>query len=216
MWILALVLCSMISLSTRAETVRDEMTTKSEKYKIISLDTRLGQWIEYQEKQEREIRSAKQSEFIVKKNSINAKTRKEWFLEYKRLRQEYAEWLNLRPTLYDRFTAEEIYLMQRCVETECHDRSFESKVNVACVIFNRIAHKGFPNNVTEVIMTKRQFAYALTNINEETILALEYAFLFNELSPDILFFHSKEWTPTFCGAIYSFSDDAVHHFYKVN
>jgi len=195
----------------------DETTIgKLSSMSLVSLEEQVKNWIDYQISMEQAHRSKMQSEFIYKKNTIEVDTRKEWFLEYKRLREEYSEWLNLRPTIYDNYTENEIYLMQRCVETECYQRSFDNKVNVASVIFNRIEHPGFPNNPTEVITTYRQFAYIKTEISEDTVLALEYAFLFNELSPGILFFHSKEWSETFCGAKYSFSDDAVHHFYEIN
>ncbi len=189
-----------------------------EKMKAINLDEEIGHFLDYQIEEEKRLaqyRQERQEEFNTKKDAIVATTKKEWFLKYKDLIKEYSEWVEVY-SIYDYYTKDEIYLMQRCVETECYQRSFDSKVNVACVIFNRLVSDGFPNDIYSVITTYRQFAYVKTDISEDTILALEYAFLFNTMDSNILFFHSGQKTDTFNGASYAFSDDAVHHFYKVD
>lgn len=169
------------------------------------------------EEQERKYREEKIREYNSKVAALPS-DKYEWYVGYKGLLEEYSEWIEMPVTIYDVYTPEEIYLMQRCVETECYQRSFNAKANVASVIFNRIAHKGFPNNVWDVITTPRQFVYSRTEIAADTVLALEYAFMFNQMHPNVLFFHSDKLgkQESFNGALYYCSDDAVHHFYIVN
>lgn len=169
------------------------------------------------EEEERKFREQKVNEYNSKVADLPA-DKYEWYVGYKGLLEEYAQWIEIPVTIYDVYTPDEIYLMQRCVETECYQESFNAKANVASVIFNRIAHKGFPNNVWDVITTPRQFVYSRTEIAADTVLALEYAFMFNQMHPNVLFFHSDKLgkQESFNGALYYCSDDAVHHFYIVN
>lgn len=140
--------------------------------------------------------------------------KEEWFIAYKGLIDEYSEWVDPPESIYDYYTEEEILLIQRVVETETFECDFESRVNVACVVLNRVVHENFPDNITEVITSENQFAYGRTEITEETILAVEYAFMIEDTTQGALYFHSNPKTETFNGAEYIFSDNATHHFYK--
>lgn len=133
----------------------------------------------------------------------------EYLEKYKELLVKYGKSNDIR----DYFTDDEIYLMQRCVETEVFGGKFECRVHVASVIMNRIAHNGFPNNVTEVITTPRQFAYFRTTITESTKLALEYAILVGDTVDGCFSFRSDIRPDTWYGWKYQFSDE-VHNFYK--
>lgn len=137
----------------------------------------------------------------------------ERFIEYKKLIDEYSEWVDPPETIYDYYTEDEIYLMQKCVETETFQQDFDSKVNVASVILNRINNDDFSNNVSEIIV-KGQFAFGREDISEDTVLAIEYAFMFGDTTDGALYFHSNPKTDTFNGAKFIFTDDAGHHFYK--
>lgn len=135
------------------------------------------------------------------------------FIEYKDLVNEYSEWFDPPESVYDYFTEDEVYIIQRCVETETFEKDFDSKVNVANVIFNRIEHKDFDDTAIEVVTKKKQFAYGRKIISYDTVLAVEYAFQFGDTTQGALYFHSNKKTDKFCGADYLFTDAAGHHFY---
>lgn len=118
------------------------------------------------------------------------------------------------PSIYSVFTPEEIYMIQRCVETETYQQSIEAKINVACVIFNRYENGRFAKTITGIITGYRQFAYYRTEISESTIEAVEKAWEYGDTTNGALFFHSNPKTDTFNGANYLFTDIAGHHFYK--
>jgi spore germination cell wall hydrolase CwlJ-like protein len=139
----------------------------------------------------------------------------EWFKTYKELSQEYSEWVKLPETIYDAFSEEEINLICRVVETETFDQDFDSKVNVACVVFNRLESGKFGNSITEIVTNPKQFAYGRKKITESTILAVEYAYVMGDTTQGALYFNSfKEAPEVFNGANYIDTDKAGHHFYK--
>lgn len=142
------------------------------------------------------------------------KDKKEWFIEYKNLMNQYIEILDTEETIYEIYTEEEIYLIQRCVETECFQGDFESKCNVASVIFNRLYNGNFGNNIEEVITAKNQFTYSRKEITEDTKLAVEYAFGIEDTTNGCLAFHSNEKNEKFGNWNYEFTDSIGHHFYK--
>lgn len=115
--------------------------------------------------------------------------------------------------IYNYYSQNDIDYLYRCVETECHDCSFQAKVNVANVILNRVDSDRFKNSVYEVITSPNQFAYHRTEIDDSTKLAVEYAIKFEDTTQGALFFHSGNKTDTFNNSQYIFSDDAIHHFY---
>lgn len=155
-------------------------------------------------------------EFETRLNNIeDIEDNKEWFLEYKELLFKYSEWVELPETVFDVFTEEEVNLICRMVETECYGQDFDPKVNVACVALNRLDSGKFGDTITEIITRPKpkQFAYGRTKISEDTILAVEYAFMFGDTTQGALFFHSMKKTETFNKRKYIFTDKAGHHFY---
>ena len=146
-------------------------------------------------------------------NSISDK--KEWFLLYKDIINRYSYILDTPETIYDYYIEDEIYLIQRVIETECYDLSFERKVNVAAVVLNRIESGKFGNSVREVITKNnpKQFVYWRKNITENTKLALEYAFEIEDTTGGCVAFRSDKKINTWGSWTYQFSDGA-HHFYK--
>ena len=163
------------------------------------------------EKSEKEL---KQEEFDSKLNEIiNIEDNKEWFISYKDLTFKYAKWIDIPETVFDAFTEEEVNLICRMVETECYQQDFDSKVNVACVAFNRFNSGKFGDTMKDVITTKNQFAYGRKNLTEDTILAVQYAFEMVDTTQGALFFHSMKKTETFCKRKWKFTDKAGHHFY---
>jgi len=136
----------------------------------------------------------------------------EWFKAYKALNEEFEDYGDIE-WIDDVYSEDEIYLLERVVEGECHGANFESKTHVAAVVFARLESERFPNTLTEVIMQPNQFYIVKTSIDEETKLAVEYAFCVATAADDCLWFHSMEKKEKFSGGDYVFSDNC-HHFYK--
>ena len=150
------------------------------------------------------------NESVIK---INARDEMEWFIEYKKLLNQYSEYLGNPVTLYKNFTADEIQLMLRCIETETYDQDFKSKCNIASVILNRLKSYKFSDDVSTIITAPNQFAYHRTKISESTRLALEYVATFGDTTRGATFFHSNTKTDSWFGYSYIFTDKAGHNFY---
>lgn len=139
--------------------------------------------------------------------------KKEWFLAYKDIVFKYVEWIDPPETIFDYFTEDEIRLICRVVETETYQCDFDSKVNVANVVLNRIESGEFGDTVEEIITTENQFAYGRKVLTEDTILAVMYAYEIEDTTCGALFFHSNDKTDTFCGRDFIFQDSVGHNFY---
>lgn len=140
---------------------------------------------------------------------------KDYLIAYKQIMTKYS--INYT-SIYDVYSAEEIYLMQRCVQTEtnqCGD--FMGRCNVASVLINRLNSGLFGETMTEIITNDGQFAYWRTGIEEDTKLALEYIFIFGDTTNNCIGFHSfKTYKQVWNGWNYSFTDNIGHHFFKLN
>lgn len=162
------------------------------------------------------IEEIKQYEFETKLKEIEHikdENTKEWFLAYKDLTYEYMKWVELPETVYDKYSEDEIRLIWRVVETETFDQDFDSKVNVANVVFNRLKSGEFGETLTEIITKENQFAYGRQKITDDTIYAVMYAYEMPDTTYGALYFHSNKKTDKFNKADYIFTDDAGHHFY---
>ena len=141
--------------------------------------------------------------------------KKEWFIAYKSIIEEYSYIIDPPEAIYDYFTEEELDLLFRVVQAEVGDEySFESKVNVANVIFNRFYHERFPDTLSDILVCD-QFSpisngrYKEVEVSEDTILACEYAFEIEDTTDGCLFFDSNNTLN------YQFVfDDGAHNFYK--
>lgn len=141
--------------------------------------------------------------------------KKEWFIAYKSIIEEYSYIIDPPETIYDYFSEEELDLLFHVVQAEVGDEySFESKVNVANVIFNRFYHERFPDTLSDILVCD-QFSpiadgrYREVEITEDTILACEYAFMLEDTTDGCLFFDSNNTLS------YQFVfDDEAHNFYK--
>ncbi len=141
--------------------------------------------------------------------------KREWFCSYKCIIEEYSYILDPPETIYDYFSEEELDLLFRVVQAEVGDEySFEQKVNVAEVIFNRLEHERFPDTLLEILTTDQFQTVANENyknveVSESTILACEYAFQIGTEREKCLFFDSNNTLN------YEFVyDDDAHNFYK--
>lgn len=216
--ILLFILFNVLTLNSRAEQDTEEEIL----YVVAEPIPVIEQKEEQQQKQEevstKTIAEIKNEEFNRKLDEIKQAnmSNKEWFLAYKDLTYEYVEWVNLPETVYDVFSEEEINLICRVVETETYDQDFDSKVNVANVVFNRLDDGRFGDTITEIITATdpKQFVYGRKKITESTIWAVMYAYEMPDTTQGALYFHSfEEAKPTFNRASYLFTDQCGHHFY---
>ena len=147
------------------------------------------------------------------KNIEEIQDKKEWFISYKKIINDYIDTIDPPETIYDYYSEEDIKLICQVVETEAYQSDFDAKINIACVVLNRIEDENFGNTAKDVITSENQFAYGRKNISEDTVLAIEYAFMIEDTTNGALFFHSNEPKDTFCGRELKFSDSAGHNFY---
>ena len=141
--------------------------------------------------------------------------KREWFLAYKKIIQKYSYIIDPPETIYDYFSKEELDLLFHVVQAEVGDEySFESKINVANVIFNRFYHERFPNTLSDILVCD-QFSpiadgrYREVEVTEDAILACEYAFMVEDTTDGCLFFDSNNTLN------YQFVfNDGAHNFYK--
>lgn len=142
--------------------------------------------------------------------------KKEWFIAYKSIIEEYSYIIDPPETIYDYFSEEELDLLFHVVQAEIGDECylFEQKANVASVIFNRLYHEKFPDALSEILVYD-QFSpvsngrYKEVEVSEDTILACEYAFEIEDTTDGCLFFDSNNTLN------YQFVfDDGAHNFYK--
>lgn len=145
----------------------------------------------------------------------NTENLMDWFIAYKYLVEDYSYILDPPETIYDYYTDNELELLFKVVQAEVGDEYlFEQKVNVASIIFNRIEHEDFPDEIQNVL-TRSQFQpisdgrYKEVEVSNETILACEYSFMFGDTTNGCLFFDSN-------GKLqYEFVySDGAHNFYK--
>ena len=140
--------------------------------------------------------------------------KKSWFILYKSMQEYYIDYIDPSESIYDYFTDEQIVMMQKCVETETYQCSFDAKVNVACVILNRVEHNEYPTDPIEIVTEKNQFAYGRNIISEDTILALEYAFMIEDTTNGCIAFRSDSSPETWHSWTKQFTDESGHTFYK--
>ncbi len=146
--------------------------------------------------------------------------KKEWFIEYKELYNEYSDVLEYQPNLTDFYSNEEIQKLYGVVEAEVGDLGgFDERCNVASVIFNRIADTRFSDQLSE-LLTPGQFStirngrYKTMTITEDTIIACQYVLLFGDTAQRCLFFEGGKSNIHSSYATYVFTDNSGHKFYK--
>ena len=145
---------------------------------------------------------------------LNSEDKKEWFLRYKEFINN-SDYEDKPENIYDCFTKQELDLLFRVVQAEIGDYSFEQKVNVANVIFNRVYHERFGETLNDVLIPIQFSTMSSKRINkvkvsEDTILACEYAFLFEDTTNGALFFDSD-------GSLNyeQIGNDGAHNFYTL-
>ena len=142
-----------------------------------------------------------------------------WFKAYKAINERYKDWVDVPETLYDYFSKKELNKLFKTVEAECTGGDFDSKCNVASVIFNRLEHEDFGNTLDKVII-KSQFSplkdgrYYKVDVTEETMLACEYAFEIEDTTGGALYFDCAKDSWASRNKKKIFTDEIGHTFYK--
>lgn len=162
-------------------------------------------------------------------NSIQANDKKIYYLEYKTIIDEYSssqycDQLNLPSTVYDCYSYDEIIIFQKLLSAETTGGDFNSKCNVASVVWNRLNSDKYPNTIKEVIYQRNggvQFSPTAdgrintVEITEDDILAIEYTFLFGSTAYDCIAFDNvkgSSWNKN--NLEYVFTDSINHSFYR--
>ena len=142
----------------------------------------------------------------------------ELLMESEKNKQETVEDTStiIYPDLYTDFTEEEIYLIQRVVETETYTADIESKMNIVSVVFNRFNHpnKKYGKDIIDIITTPNQFAYWRTEISETTIQAVENVYKYGDTTGGCIAYRSDKHPQYWYGWEYQFTDKVGHHFYR--
>lgn len=168
-----------------------------------------------QNEESSEILFTREDEVYLELKSLEKiEDKREYLIRYKEIFNEYSDVFPKPVEVYDIYSEDNIYLMQRVIETETYGCDFESKTHVASVILNRIEGDNNFGNTVEEVIKPGQFCYHRKQITEDTVLALEYAFMIEDTSQGSLYFHSGNKTNTFSGAQYVFTDSVGHHFYR--
>lgn len=144
-------------------------------------------------------------------SKLTEENREDWYKGYKVMK---STWDEQPTTIYDAFDEDTLMILFYTVENEVRGGDFNSKCNVASVIFNRLYSERFNNSLKGILTSPGQFVYSVTNVSQSTIEACEYAFEIEDTTDGCLFFHSGGISSTFNGAEYQFSDLAGHHFFR--
>lgn len=168
-------------------------------------------------------------EFEERLESLQTPKKKSYYLEYKSIVEEYSssqysEQLNLPKTVYDYYPYDEIVVFQKLLAAETTGGDFDSKCNVASVVWNRLNSEKYPNTIREVIYEKNggvQFSPTsdgrinTVEVTEDDVLAIEYTFLFGSTVYDCIAFDNvkgKSWNKN--NLEYVFTDSINHSFYR--
>lgn len=152
---------------------------------------------------------------------INGLNKEEYLKTYISISESYG--VNIMSIILRYMTLEEFEFICRIVEVETSGQPFESKVNVANVIINRMFSNEFPNTILEILLEDGQFSSLRKSktieYTTETSNAIKYAILFGDTTNGSLFFCN----PNICDASsfeYNYDnaniiDESGHEFYKI-
>lgn len=188
-------------------------TNKSENVSVSNVEKEETKVEVIEKKTDLEIAQEEYDAKLIGINSMNL-SKEEWFKQYKSLTEEYGDILGKPETIYDNFTQQELNLLFKVVQAEIgSEYSFEQKCNVVSVIYNRLKDYRFGNTINEILVghqfsTISSGAIYKVTIDERTVLACEYVYLFGDTTNGALFFDSN-------GRLnYKFLfNDGAHNFY---
>lgn len=165
-------------------------------------------------------------EFETKINSLTFENRKNDFLLYKKILDEYRDYsyIQIPLTVYDEYDIGGIKVFQKLVAAETTGGDFESKCNVASVVWNRLYSEKYPNNIIDVIYQRDgsvQFTPTYdgridtVEVNDDDVLAIEYTYMFGSTVYDCIAFDNvkgNSWNKNKLEVV--FTDSINHTFYR--
>lgn len=165
------------------------------------------------------------TEFNEKINSLTFENRKNDFLLYKEVLDRYRDYpyLEIPLTVYEEYDIGELKVFQKLVAAETTGGSFESKCNVASVVWNRLYSDKYPNNIIDVIYQRNgsaQFTPTYdgridtVEVTEDDVLAIEYTYMFGSTAYDCIAFDNvkNSWNKNKLEMV--FTDSINHTFYR--
>lgn len=165
------------------------------------------------------------TEFNEKINSLTFENRKNDFLLYKEVLDRYRNYpyLKIPLTVYEEYNIGEIKVFQKLVAAETTGGDFESKCNVASVVWNRLYSEKYPNNIIDVIYQRNgsvQFTPTYdgridtVEATEDDVLAIEYTYMFGSTAYDCIAFDNvkNSWNRNKLEMV--FTDSINHTFYR--
>lgn len=164
-------------------------------------------------------------EFNEKINSLTFENRKYDFLLYKEILDRYRNYpyIEIPLTVYEEYDIGELNVFQRLVAAETTGGDFESKCNVASVVWNRLYSEKYPNNIIDVIYQRNgsvQFTPTYdgridtVEVTEDDVLAIEYTYMFGSTAYDCIAFDNvkNSWNKNKLEMV--FTDSINHTFYR--
>ena len=171
-----------------------------------------------------DIYEVKCNELLEEQKRLNTiHDKKEWFLAYKEIIQEYSDYCDAPETIYDYYNdylhnEDELQLLFQVVEAEATSGDFIAKCNVASTIINRVNNEQFGETLGDVL-NEDQFSsisdgrYKKVEVTEDTILACEYVFMIQDTTNGALYFESGDNNIHSNYADFQFKDSVGHKFY---
>lgn len=143
----------------------------------------------------------------------------EYIVQHKQITEKYHDLydLDVAESIYDVFSEEDIQTVARVIESETKGAPFMSKVHVANVIFNRYQDStcNFPSDLSEIVTQDKQFARQAKSATEETIHAMEYAYILGDTTDGAMWFNVdgiRSWAERNRERL--FTDEVGHTFYR--
>lgn len=143
----------------------------------------------------------------------------EYIVQHKQITEKYHDLydLDVPENIYDVFSEADIQTVARVIESETKGAPFMSKVHVANVIFNRYQDStcNFPSDLSEIVTQDKQFARQAKSATEETIHAMEYAYILGDTTDGAMWFNVdgiKSWAERNRERL--FTDEVGHTFYR--
>lgn len=213
--------CKVLSVNGNMDFAFIEEIILEEKERCEFKITEIQKYIKEIEKQKKS-----KKEFNKKINSLTFENRKSDFLAYKEIIEDYRNYsyIEMPKTVYDEYDMSEIKIFQKLIAAETTGGDFESKCNVASVVWNRLYSEKYPNSIMDVIYQRNgsvQFSPTYdgridtVEVTDDDILAVEYTYMFGSTAYDCIAFDNvsgSSWNKSKLEMI--FTDSIGHSFYR--
>lgn len=163
---------------------------------------------------------------VIKLNTIlaNASSNKMSYEDFKKYMENNVNRNDSPEIPSDIYSDKDLELMAYLIEAETTGQNFESKCNVANVIWNRLESDStdfkYMDTIKKVIYQKSQFSPVTdgklweNKPTQETLDAIDYSFIIKDTTNGATYFHSGKSNWHKNNLEYIFTDDVGHKFYK--